>query len=84
MEEPIKKQRKINKKKLAIAIIIILLIITITTVFMIYCMNAKFRKWADKNVLNKEIKQGSTVTIEFNGENNESKLRFLYWKRHIL
>ena len=72
MENPIKKQRKINKKKLALAIIILLLIILITVIFIVYCKNAKFRRWADKNILQKEIEQGNTVSIEFNGESNSN------------
>ena len=81
MEQPIKKARKINKKKLALAIIILLLIIALVTIFIIYCMNASFRKWADKNILQKEIKQGDTISIEFNGENNSNVYAF---DKHIV
>lgn len=76
MEDSIKKRKKINKKKLALAIIILLLIIAIVVTFIVYCMNAKFRKWADKNILQKEIEQGNTVAIEFNGENNSNVYAF--------
>lgn len=76
MEESIKKERKINKKKIALAIIILLLIISAIVIFIIYCRNANFRKWVDKNVLLKEIKQGKTVSIEFNGENNSNVYAF--------
>jgi len=76
MEESIKKERKINKKKIALTIIILLLIISAIVIFIIYCMNANFRKWVDKNVLLKEIKQGKTVSIEFNGENNSNVYAF--------
>lgn len=76
MENSIKKEKKINKKKLALAIIIILLIITMVTLFIVYCMNQKFRKWADKNILQKEIEQGNTVSIEFNGENSSNVYAF--------
>ena len=76
MEETIKKERKINKKKIALTIIILLLITLALVIFIIYCMNANFRRWADKNVLLKEIKQGNTVSIEFNGENSSNVYAF--------
>ena len=76
MEESIKKETKINKKKIALSIIILLLIISAIVIFIIYCKNANFRKWVDKNVLLKEIKQGKTVSIEFNGENNSNVYAF--------
>ena len=44
--------------------------------FIIYCNNSKFRRWTDKNILQKEIKQGNTVSIEFNGENNSNLYAF--------
>ena len=72
MENPIKKERKLNKKKLILTILIALLIIAAIVIFVIYCMNPSFRKWADKNVLQKEIKQGNTISIEFNGESNSN------------
>ena len=52
-----KKKRKINTKKVVLASIIALLIIAIITVIIVYCNSAEFRRWADKNVLRKEIKQ---------------------------
>lgn len=76
MEESIKKERKINKKKIVLTIIILLLITSAIVIFIIYCMDANFRRWADKNVLLKEIKQGNTVSIEFNGENNSNVYAF--------
>lgn len=76
MGESIKKERKINKKKLVITIIILLIIIFVITTFIIYCMNFNFRKWIDINVLQKEIRQENTVSIEFNGENNSNVYAF--------
>lgn len=76
METNIKKEKKINKKRLIIAIIILLLIITAVTLFIIYCVNANFRKWTDKNILQKEIKQGNTISIEFNAENSSTIYAF--------
>lgn len=76
MEETTKKKRKINKKKIVLTIIILLLIMASVIIFAIYCMNANFRRWADKNLLLKEIKQGNTVSIEFNGENSSNVYAF--------
>ena len=76
MDDYKKKEKKINKKKVASLIIIILLIIAAITIFIIYCKNAEFRKWADKNILQKEIKQGNTISIEFNGENSSNIYAF--------
>lgn len=71
-----KKKRKINIKKVVLVSIITLLIIAIITVVIVYCNNAEFRKWADKNVLRKEIKQGKTVSIEFKGETDTNIYAF--------
>lgn len=76
MENPIKKEKKINKKKLILLIFIIILLIALASVFVTYCNNEVFRKWADKNVLQKEIKQGNTISIEFNGENASNVYAF--------
>lgn len=66
------KKKRINAKKVVIvSIIVFLLILTIISVI-IYCNNAKFRKWVDKNILFKEIEQGNAVSIEFNGDKNSN------------
>ena len=59
-----------------LAIIITILILSAVILFIIYCNNSKFRKWTDKNILQKEIKQGNTVSIEFNGENSSNVCAF--------
>ena len=66
------KTRKINRKKVILAILIAILIIFTAVVTIIYCNNAKFRRWMDKNILRKEIQQGKTVSIEFKGETNSN------------
>ena len=76
MENHIKEKRKINKKKLAVTIFLLILITSIVTVFIVYCNNTKFRRWADKNILQKEIKQGNTVSIELLGENDSNIYAF--------
>lgn len=76
MEHHTKKDRKLNKKKLVITILIILLIISAITFFIIYSINPTFRKWTDKNILQKEIESGDTISIEFNSENNSNVYAF--------
>ena len=71
-----KKKRKINTKKVVVVSIIALLIIAMITVIIVYCNSAEFRRWADKNVLRKEIKQGNTVSIEFNSETDSNMYAF--------
>lgn len=71
-----KKKRKINTKKVVLVSIIALLIIAMVTVIIVYCNSAEFRRWADKNVLRKEIKQGNTVSIEFNSETDSNMYAF--------
>ena len=76
MEDFIKKEKKINKKKLAFVIFIMILIISAITIFTIYCINSNFRNWADIKILQKEIKQGNTISIEFNGDNQSNVYAF--------
>jgi len=81
MEENIKKEKKIKKKKLTFVIVLTLLIISFVTIFIIYCINANFRNWIDIKILQKEIKQGDTISIEFNGENDSNVYAF---KKYIV
>ena len=76
MEAFIKKEKKVNKRKLVLAIFMIILIISVITIFTIYCINAKFRNWIDMKVLQKEIKQGDTVSIDFIGDSNSNIYAF--------
>lgn len=76
MEDNIRKQKKLSKTKLAIAILIIILLISIIVLFIMYCKNEKFRNWVDINILLKQIHQGNTVSIEFNGENSSNVYAF--------
>lgn len=66
------KKKKINAKKVVIVSIMAFLLLLIIILIIIYCNNASFRKWTDKNILRKEIEQGNTVSLEFNGETNSS------------
>lgn len=66
------KKKKISTKKVIItSILVFFLVFTIISII-VYCNNATFRKWTDKNILRKEIEQGNTVSIEFNGETNSN------------
>lgn len=71
-----KKKRKINKKKVILVAIIAIIAITAITLIIVYCNSANFRKWADKNVLRKEVKQGKTVAIEIKGETDTNIYAF--------
>jgi len=76
MEEFIKKEKKMSKRKLALAIFIGILIISVITMFIIYCINSKFRNWVDIKILQKEIKQEDTVLIDFTGDSNSNIYAF--------
>lgn len=67
LKEP--QPKKINIKKIISLIIIILIIIFIIVLICIYTNNERFRKWADIEILHKEVQQGNTVNIEINQEN---------------
>ena len=66
------KKKKINAKKVVIVSIIMFFILVLAILTIVYCNNANFRKWADKNILRKEIEQGNMVAIEFKGETNSN------------
>ena len=74
MVENIKKEKRVNKTKIAISIILFILIIASIIMFILYCKNWDFRKWADINVL--RIEQGNTISIEFKGENSSNVYAF--------
>ncbi len=76
MDGFVKKDKKINKRKLALVIFITILIIAVTTAFILYCINYKFRNWVDIEILQKEIKQLETDVIDFHGDNTENIYAF--------
>ena len=64
------KEKKINKKKLIIAISIIIILIFLIITSIIYANNKTARNWIDKNIFRKEINQDNLQVIELNeGEN---------------
>lgn len=64
-------EKKINKKKIMIAVGIALIIMTIITLIIAYTNHRAFREWTDKNIFRKEVKQENLPTIELKeGENS--------------
>lgn len=68
-KEPEKK--RINKRKLVISIVIILVLILFLVVVILYNANSDIRYWIDKNILNKEVLQNNTTTIDLEDENSK-------------
>lgn len=64
-----KKEKKINKRKLAISIILAIILIFAITIIILYNTIEGFRNWMDKNILNKEILQNTATVIELEDEN---------------
>ena len=69
-------QKKINKKKIVIAIIIALLAIAIATIIIIYQTNSNARNWIDKIILRKEVMQDKATTIELKEDQNTNIYAF--------
>lgn len=59
-----KKEKKINKRKIIITVILAIILILAIAVVVVYNTVEEFHNWADKNVLNKEILQDTSTTIE--------------------
>lgn len=68
-EEPVKEKTKLNKTKLISFIILGVLILIVLVIVILYNTSFEFRGWMDKNILNKEVLQDSTNTIELDDEN---------------
>ena len=68
-KEPEKK--RINKRKLVTSIVIILVLILFLVVVILYNANSDIRYWIDKNILNKEVLQNNTTTIDLEDENSK-------------
>lgn len=66
LKEP--QPKKINIKKVISLVILILILIVIIVLICLYTENEVFRKWADIEILHKEVQQGNTVNIEINQE----------------
>jgi WD40 repeat protein len=68
--EGLQDQRKGKLKKLAVFIGLTLIIIAIAVIIIVYMCNLNFRTWCDENVLNKEVQEQDTDSIELDGDEN--------------
>lgn len=62
--------KKINKKRIAIAILIVVIILSIIILGVVYIKNENFREWFDTQVLRKEVNQDRLVSISIKEEEN--------------
>ena len=62
--------KKINKKRIAIAILIVVIILSIIILSVVYIKNDNFREWFDTQVLRKEVNQDRLVSISIKEEEN--------------
>ena len=73
-KEPIEK--KVNKKKIVIAVIIGILILSFIIISIVYIRNKNVRIWIDKNILRKEVVQNNLPTIELDESENSNVYAF--------
>ena len=66
-------KKKINKKKIWIAIGIVVLILINISIMIIYSVNNTAHNWIDINILRKEVKQDKATTIDLK-ENQDSSI----------
>lgn len=64
-----KKEKKINKKKLIISIIVAIILLFALIIIILYNTSEDFHKWMDKAILNKEVFQDTSTSIELDDEN---------------
>lgn len=64
--------KKINKKKLTIAIVIGIAFVIIIILYLIYSMNVSFRNWWDINILRKRLKEENLNYIQIDNVNQEN------------
>ena len=69
-------QKKINKKKITIAVIIAIVLIIFIAISIIYANNKNARNWIDKNILQKEKTQNNLPNIEIEDIDNSSIYAF--------
>ncbi len=68
--EELQNQRKGRLKKLLVFLGFIAIIIIILVLILIYMYNLEFRQWCDGHIINKEITQKNTKTIELDANEN--------------
>lgn len=70
------KDKKINKKKIAIIILIVILIVFSIVVVGLYVSNTQVREWIDKNIFQKEVLQDNVTTIDLKENQNANIYAF--------
>ena len=68
--------KRINKKKIWIAIILMVIIIIIITAMIAYAINKPIREWIDINIFRKQVMQDKVTTIELKENENASIYAF--------
>lgn len=64
-----KKEKKINKRKLILSIILLIILLLALIIIILYNTVEDFHKWMDKSILNKEVFQDTSTSIELDDEN---------------
>lgn len=65
------KIKKINKRKIIIAVVLAIILVLIITLIIMYNTSPDFREWVDINILNKQVSQDSVATIDIETENSK-------------
>ena len=68
--------KKVNKKKIIIAIIIAIIVIALITITILYINKKEVRTWIDKNIFQKEKTQNNLPSIETEEDNNSNIYAF--------
>ena len=69
-------KKKINKKKIWIAIGIVVLILINISIMIVYSVNNTAHNWIDVNIFRKEVKQDKVTTIDLKENQNSSIYAF--------
>lgn len=75
-ENKSKPTKKINKKRLIIAIVALVVIISIIIMVVIYNSNRPFRKWVDQYIFRKNISEENLVSIQLDYDSNVSVIPY--------
>jgi hypothetical protein len=68
--------KKVNKKKIIIAIIIAIIVIALITITILYINKKEVRTWIDKNIFQKEKTQNNLPSIDIEEDNNSNIYAF--------
>ena len=75
-KEPERNVRKMNKKKITMAIIICIMMVAFVIVMIVYCNNKDVRDWIDRVILRKEVLQNNVTTIDLRENQNSNIYAF--------